>query len=89
MQASQGIDLTCDGGVLDFVVLRQEQGLADDDGEGVISFKRQEQILGLGSRSRIGHNAQVLIVRLHQDVARAKVDFVRSLLTMNNQKAVA
>src|SRR5215210_5225260 len=81
-------DLVQDRGVLYLPVICQKERLAQDYREGAIAFERQEYLARepAGRRSAGRHDAQVLVVRLHQYVAAAEVDLVRANIAPYDQE---
>src|SRR4028119_2353509 len=81
-------DLVQDRGVLDLLVFRQQERLAQDYRQGTIAFERQEHPVPESSarRSPSSHDAQVLVVWLHQYVAAAQVDLVRANVAPDDQE---
>src|SRR6185436_9900358 len=71
-------DLADNGLVLDFEIVGEEEGFAQNQGQRSVAFKGKEKILrASGSRRRVvGDDAEVLIVGFHEDVAAAEMDFV-------------
>src|SRR5687768_14863924 len=58
--------------VRDRGVVDEHEGLAEDDRELLVALEREVDIVAAGRA--IGNDAEVLVVRLHQDVAAAEVD---------------
>src|SRR5918994_2125151 len=85
---SSSSDLVQDRRVLYLPVFCQQERLAQDYRQGAIAFEGQEYLSRkpAGRRSAGGHDAQVLVVRLHQYVAAAKVDLVRANVAPDDQE---
>lgn len=68
--ASCPADLMPDAWIGDLGVLSQQQGLGENDGKHEITLERQiEPLKGRGILSPVRHNAEVLIIRFHEDIA--------------------
>jgi len=77
-----------DGWISDLRVLSKQEGFGEDDGEERIAFEWQEELLGRGySEPGFGDDAQVLVVRLHQDVARTQVNLIGAQVAAHDEKA--
>jgi hypothetical protein len=68
-------------------VIRQQKRLAQNGRKHVVAFEGQKNIIRFCRTAR-GHDAKILIVRLHQDVAAAEMDFVSAQVAAHYQKAV-
>jgi hypothetical protein len=80
-------DLSRDGRVRDSAIRRQQQHLAGHDREQAIALERQEQIPRLGLSSR-RDDAEMLVVRRHEDVPAAEVDFASAVLPAHDEEFV-
>src|SRR5262245_57883087 len=82
------VDLTRDRRVADLRVVGEQERLAQNDRQRRVAFEGQVNI----SRPRRGlpwHDAQVLIVRRHEDIARAEVNLVCSQRAAYFQETLA
>ena len=69
---------------------KRMNGLAENDRQQYCPPRRAETIrLASYPRSRVGHDAEVLVVGLHDNVARSEVDLVRSLVPATTRKRSA
>jgi hypothetical protein len=71
-------NLARDGLVCDLCILGKQERLGEDDGEHSVSLEWEKEIswyAWCGCRtSSARHNAEILVVWLHQDIARAQVN---------------
>jgi hypothetical protein len=75
--AASGADLAGDGGVFDGVVVGEEEGFGEDEGEGGVAFEGEVEVGGGGFGGLVGDDAEVLVVGFHEDVGGAEVDIPR------------
>ncbi len=83
-------DLAEDGGIGDPVIVGEEERLAEDDREHLITLEGEEDPAGRrAARDVLALNdAEILVIRLHQDVAAAEVDLVRADLPADDEELV-
>ena len=68
------------------VVFRQQHGFGEDYRERVVALRWDKQLVGCVFFAAVGYDAEVLVVRQHQDVAAADVDFVGTQLALHNEE---
>jgi len=78
-------DLPRDGGVGDFLVVGEEEGFGEDDGEDVVAFEGE---VDFGGVAAVGDDAEVLVVGFHEDVGGAEVDFVGAEFAFDGEEIV-
>src|SRR5712692_11388363 len=85
-----GVDLARDGRVFDRGVVGEHEGLAQDHRHGAVALEGQIDVAGLAGEAGTlrRYDAQVLVVRLHLDVAAAQVDPVGAQIAAHDEEAV-
>ena len=68
-------NLAHDRGILDLAILGEEERFAENDRQHAVALEWQKNCRPLAGRW-LGDDAEVLIVRRHQDVAAAQVNLV-------------
>src|SRR5436190_19171353 len=78
-------DLAHDARISDFCVVGQEEGFTDDGGKGAVALERQShgKILGIVS---LQHDAEILVIGLHQNVAAGQMYFVSPPTALDAQE---
>lgn len=71
------LQLPGNGRIADLRILRQQKGFAQDNGQGLVALEGQEDaIFHHATRPSRRDDAQVLVIRFHQDIPRAQMDFI-------------
>jgi hypothetical protein len=81
------LNLGHDRWIRDLLVVRQQKCLAQNNRKRPIALKRQEHLTRpflILSR----HDAEIWVVRLHEDVAAAEVDFVGADVAAHDEEFV-
>src|SRR5204862_907640 len=90
IQSAKGgaaLQLLGDGRVGDFVVGREQHGFAEDEGERAIAFEWQKGLPRL-RLSACRYDAEIPVIRRHEDVPAAEVDFVGVQFAPNEEEFV-
>ena len=87
---SPRLDLPHNRCISNLRIRSQEQRLAQDDRQHTVPLKGQEELAGgVVGRTAGGDNTEILVIRLHEDIATAQVDLVRAQIALDHQKLVA
>ena len=78
------LGLLRDGLVLDFGICCQQKCLAEDYGQGAITFEGQQDFVLLLSLP--GHDAKILVIGLHKNVAASQMDLVSAQLATHDEE---